>query len=83
MRLGHLDLAGQRKGRGHVIFTQLHDGNKVTIPETYLSKDCVPGASRILQAGKAGEPGNKNGQDRIGKGNHGEDQKRHKITLYF
>ena len=36
-------------------YTQLRDGNKVTIPESYLPKDYVPGALRILQAGKAGE----------------------------
>jgi small-conductance mechanosensitive channel len=36
-------------------YTQLRDGNKVTIPESYLPKDYVPGALRIVQAGKAGE----------------------------
>jgi small-conductance mechanosensitive channel len=34
-------------------YTQLRDGNKVTIPEPYLSKDYVPGALRILQTGNA------------------------------
>jgi small-conductance mechanosensitive channel len=36
-------------------YTQLRDGNKVTIPESYLPKDYVPGALRVVQAGGAGE----------------------------
>jgi small-conductance mechanosensitive channel len=36
-------------------YTQLRDGNKVTIPEPYLSKEYVPGALRILQTGNAEE----------------------------
>jgi small-conductance mechanosensitive channel len=33
-------------------YTQLRDGNKVAIPESYLPQDYVPGAFRILQTGK-------------------------------
>ena len=36
-------------------YTQLRDGNKVTIPESYLSKEYVPGALRILQTGNSEE----------------------------
>jgi small-conductance mechanosensitive channel len=36
-------------------YTQLRDGNKVTIPESYLPKDYVPGALRIQETGKAEE----------------------------
>jgi len=36
-------------------YTQLRDGNKVTIPKSYLPKDYVPGALRILQAENAEE----------------------------
>ena len=36
-------------------YTQLRDGNKVTIPESYLPKDYVPGALRVVQARGAGE----------------------------
>lgn len=38
-------------------YTQVRDGNKVTIPESYLPKNYVPGALRILQTGhKEGAP---------------------------
>jgi small-conductance mechanosensitive channel len=32
-------------------YTQVRDGNRVTIPESYLPKNYVPGALRILQTG--------------------------------
>ena len=38
-------------------YTQLRDGNKVAIPESYLPKDYVPGALRVLQAGNADDAG--------------------------
>jgi small-conductance mechanosensitive channel len=34
-------------------YTQIRDGNKLTIPESYLPKDYVPGALRIAQTGGA------------------------------
>ena len=34
-------------------YTQIRDGNKVTIPESYLPKDYVPAALRIVQTGGA------------------------------
>jgi small-conductance mechanosensitive channel len=34
-------------------YTQIRDGNKVTIPESYLPKDYVPQALRIVQTGGA------------------------------
>jgi hypothetical protein len=34
-------------------YTQIRDGNKVTIPESYLPKDYVPAGLRIVQAGGA------------------------------
>ncbi len=36
-------------------YTQIRDGNKVTIPESYLPKDYVPAALRIVQTGGAKE----------------------------
>jgi hypothetical protein len=35
-------------------YTQIRDGNKVTIPESYLPEDYVPGALRIVPTGTAG-----------------------------
>jgi small-conductance mechanosensitive channel len=32
-------------------YTQIRDGNKVTIPESYLPREYVPGALRIVQTG--------------------------------
>jgi len=34
-------------------YTQIRDGNKVTIPKSYLPEDYVPGALRIVQTGGA------------------------------
>jgi small-conductance mechanosensitive channel len=34
-------------------YRQIRDGNKVTIPESYLPEDYVPGALRIVQTGGA------------------------------
>ncbi len=36
-------------------YTQIRDGNKVTIPESYLPKDYVPAGLRIVQTGGAKE----------------------------
>jgi small-conductance mechanosensitive channel len=36
-------------------YTQIRDGNRVTIPESYLPEDYVPGALRIVQTGGATE----------------------------
>jgi len=34
-------------------YAQIRDGNKVTIPESYLPEDYVPAAFRIVQTGGA------------------------------
>lgn len=42
-------------------YTQLRDGNRVTIPDQYLSEDYVPGALRITQASPGDQPGKDKG----------------------
>jgi small-conductance mechanosensitive channel len=44
-------------------YTQVRDGNRVTIPESYLPKDYVPGALRILQTGNKVGSQEQRGQD--------------------